>query len=312
MQSSARHSRDPQERRWLRRGWPFVVMAGMAVLGAGCSGAGSGGPVTAAGGCGSGRGSGSATAGLAAGVSTPQRDAAGKVVAGGDLALDYRPSQVTGWSAPYSPTTGGHVAARDFTCRGKAYRVSLLPFGQLGKAPDPVYEKSPADPVIKFRQTLATSWGRYYRFRYRGGLPPGARLAIESYSVRVSDNAGALTYGNDLYLVYQPGPQPRLPLDSDLQFIQVLWSHGPSVVDSTTANPFYGSGSGLTSVYGNQSVSFYDNPAMGHGAGSHLPPGVFRAEVFLAQDTGIKDAAGKDIVNIFGGVKWGWQMHSLA
>jgi hypothetical protein len=33
--------------------------------------------------------------------------------------------------------------------------------------------------------------------------------------------------------------------------------------------------------------------------------------VFLAQDTGIKDAAGQDIINIFGGVKWGWQLHSL-
>jgi hypothetical protein len=89
---------------------------------------------------------------------------------------------------------------------------------------------------------------------------------------------------------YQPGRQPRLPLDSDLQFIQVLWSHGPSVVDSTTGNPFYGSGSGLTSIHGKQSVSFYDNPAMDHRASSHLPPSVFWAEVFLAQDTGINDA----------------------
>ena len=29
----------------------------------------------------------------------------------------------------------------------------------------------------------------------------------------------------------------------------------------------------------------------------------FLAEIFLAQDTGIKDAAGKDIVNVFGGLK---------
>jgi hypothetical protein len=233
------------------------------------------------------------------------------VVAGGHLVLGYRPSQATGWSAPYSATIGGHAAARDFTCRGRAYQVSLLPFGQPGNAPSPVYESAPADPVIKFRQTLATAWGRHYTFRYRGGLPPGARLAVESYSVKVRGDAGTMTYGNDLYLVYQPGRQPRLPLDSDLQFIQVLWSHGPSVVDSTTANPFYGSGSGLTSIYGKQSVSFYDNPAADHGASGHLPPSAFRAEVFLAQDTGTNDAAGKDIVNIFGGVKWGWQMHSL-
>ena len=57
--------------------------------------------------------------------------------------------------------------------------------------------------------------------------------------------------------------------------------------------------------------SDYDNPAISRGASRHLPPGVFRAEVFLAQDTGIKNAAGKDIINIFGGVEWGWQIHSL-
>ena len=35
------------------------------------------------------------------------------------------------------------------------------------------------------------------------------------------------------------------------------------------------------------------------------------AEIFLAQDTGTKDAAGKDVVNIFGGIKWGWQVHEV-
>jgi len=58
-------------------------------------------------------------------------------------------------------------------------------------------------------------------------------------------------------------------------------------------------------------VSFYDNPHLSQGAASRLRPVQFRAEVFLAQDTGTKNAAGKDIVNIFGGVKWGWQLHSL-
>ena len=46
-------------------------------------------------------------------------------------------------------------------------------------------------------------------------------------------------------------------------------------------------------------------------ANNHLPPGVFRAEMFLAQDTGKRNAAGKDIINIFAGVKWGWQIHNL-
>lgn len=309
MRNGVRGSRD--RRGWPRPSWrwPVAVMSGIAVLAVGCGGPVGGGSATAAGGCGAGRGSGSATAGVAAGAGTPE--GAATVVAGGHLVLDYRPRQVTGWSAPYSSTIGGHAAAQDFTCRGRAYQVSLLAFGQPGKAPSPVCENAPADPVVKFRQTLAQAWGRYYTFRYRGGLPGGARLAVESYSVKASGHGGTMTYGNDLYLVYQPGRRPRLPLDSGLQFIQVLSSHGLSVVDSTTGNPFYGSGSGLTSINGRQSASFYDNPAMGHAASNNLPPSVFRAEVFLAQDTGKKDATGKDIVNIFGGVKWGWQMHSL-
>jgi len=106
-------------------------------------------------------------------VRTQRHDRAAQVAAGSHLMLDYRPSQVTGWSAPYSPTIGGHAAARDFTCRGRAYRVSLLSFGQSATAPGPVYETVPADPVIKFQQTLATSWGRYYTFRYRGACHRG-------------------------------------------------------------------------------------------------------------------------------------------
>src|ERR1022692_3641840 len=46
---------------------------------------------------------------------------------GGHLVLDYKPSQVTGWSLPYSPTLGGHTASSDFSWNGKPYRVSLLP-----------------------------------------------------------------------------------------------------------------------------------------------------------------------------------------
>ena len=31
-------------------------------------------------------------------------------------------------------------------------------------------------------------------------------------------------------------------------------------------------------------------------------------ETFLAPDTGRKDHAGKGIVDIYGGIKWGWQV----
>jgi len=267
-----------------------VVLTGFALLVAACTGSGTASPAASPGTGGAG-------------------SSATSTGTGGHLLLDYRPSQVTGWSAPYSPTIGGHTAARDFARAGNTYRLSLLSFGQPGSAPDPVYERVPSDPVIKFAQTLAKSWGKYYTFRYRRGLPAGARFLVESYSVKISGGPGIVNYGNDLYLVYQPGRRHH-PMHTDLQFIQVLWSHGLSVVDSTTANPFYGSGSGVTSIYGNQSASFYDNPHVSQGASGHLRPTVFRAEVFLAQDTGIKNAAGKDIIDIFGGVKWGWQLQS--
>jgi hypothetical protein len=296
MLSDAVQARDAHLRYWWHQRSPLVLLAGFVVLLAGCSAGGGGRSPAPAGTCGGG---------------TEASSATGSAAAGGYLMLHYRPSQVTGWSAPYSRTIGGHVAAKNFACGGRAYRVSLLSFGQSGNAPNPVFENVPADPVIKFRHTLARSWGKYYSFRYQGGLPSGARFAVESYSVKVSAHSGGVSFGSDLYLVYLPGRQPHLPIDSDLQFIQVVWSHGPSFVDGTTANPFYGSGSGLTSIHGNQSVSVYDNPTMSRGASSHVPRTVFRAEVFLAQDTGTRNAAGKDIIDIFGGVKWGWQTRSL-
>jgi hypothetical protein len=67
------------------------------------------------------------------------------------LVLGYAPSQQTGWGEEYTPTIGGHTAAADFTFGGTGYRVSLLPFGQPGASPNPVYEAFPADlphPVI--------------------------------------------------------------------------------------------------------------------------------------------------------------------
>jgi len=45
-------------------------------------------------------------------------------------------------------------------------------------------------------------------------------------------------------------------------------------------------------------------------ARDHVPIqlGYSACRMINPQDTGLKDAAGKDIVNIFGGVKWGWQL----
>jgi hypothetical protein len=35
------------------------------------------------------------------------------------------------------------------------------------------------------------------------------------------------------------------------------------------------------------------------------------SEIFLAHDTGVLDATGKDIVNVHGGIKIGWQVTEI-
>jgi hypothetical protein len=197
----------------------------------------------------------------------------------------------------------------------------MLPFGQSGHPPNPVYESVSGDATVRFRRTLARKWGRHYTFRYLGGLSSGATFTVESYSAfhgkPVNPRQSGVTIGADLYLVYHPGrgrPQPAV--NSDVQFIQVAYYQmgagpGDHLVDTDRANPFYGEGGGLTSINGDPSVSFSDFVREGFD-GENLPSNLFVAEAFLAQDTRTKDAAGKDIVNIFGGVTWGWQMQSVA
>jgi hypothetical protein len=237
----------------------------------------------------------------------------------GHLNFDYKPSQATGWSPPYTPTLGGHVPAADFTWQGQAYRVSLLPFGQRGGAPDPVYEDVPADATVRFKQTLARDWGAYYTFRYLGGLGGGAMFTVESYGAwhgkPPNPRQPGVAVGADLYVVYHPGAGSHPAVNSDLQFIQVLYYQigkgpGDNQVDTGRANPFYGEGGGLTSIDGRQSVSFSDFIRQGFG-GKSLPPLLLIAETFLVQDTRMRDTAGKDIVNIFGGIKWGWRLRSI-
>jgi hypothetical protein len=122
-----------------------------------------------------------------------------------------------------------------------------------------------------------------------------------------------------MYAVYHPGTHRGGPaVNSDLQFIQMLYFQigpgtgtGDNEDDTARANPFTGEGGGLTSINGNESVSFFDFPSQINKK-NPLPPYLFMAETFLVQDTRIKDKAGKDIVNVFGGIKWGWQMKRLA
>jgi hypothetical protein len=248
--------------------------------------------------------------------------------AAGHLLTDYRPSQPTGWPPEMhvrngvGVTIGGHVASARFTIHDTAYKVSLVPFGPTAKAPNPVYEPEPADPTVDFKATLEKAWGAWYSFRYVGGFTGRTAISVQSYSVMVIKPTATrpqVTYGMDLFLVYQPDPTSADPaITADLRWIEVSNAGGPSSTEfRQRANPFYFPG-GLTSVYGKQACSYYGAPAGGFGGkppGRNSPgrnsPGLSSrvlAETFLVHDTGRKDHAGKGIIDIYGGVKWGWQL----
>jgi hypothetical protein len=245
-------------------------------------------------------------------AASPARDSGGT----GHLVLAYGPSQQTGWGQGYTPTIGGHTTSADFTFQDTSYRVSLLPSGQRDDSADPVYEDFPCDTTVSFGPTLAAAWGSYYSFIYQGGFPGQDELTVISYSAFADGSdpdSDGVSYGADLYLTYTPGwgDPPRHGL---MYWIQVInWAGGTGSATSTVdnaghANPFYGPAGGLTSIYGDQVFSFYDIPQDSAQTGQAATvPDQFTAEVFLAQDTGTKDTAGKDIVNIYGGVRWGWQ-----
>lgn len=240
------------------------------------------------------------------------------------LTLGYRPSQPTGWpgtpGATFSETIGGQTVAEDFTFNGKRHRISLLPSGASGDAFDPVYEDFPADPDIDFRGTLAAAFGAHYSFHYTGGFMGHGEFDVQSYSVfadEPSETSPGMGFGGGIYVVYHPDRRRGGPLaDDSLQWIQVVRQVGDgvppgSIVDNIgRANPYYVYG-GLTSINGAKVFNFHDVP-QGTVQGAVPLDVLFVAEVFLAQETGIKDAAGKEIVKVFGGLKYGWQVRELS
>lgn len=257
-----------------------------------------------------------AGAGLAARAQRPAAAAPYTLAATGRMILDYQPSQPTGWPAGMGQTVGvtvgGHVASSEFTYASAAYTVSLVPFGQTGASPNPVYEAVPADPDIAFQQTLDSAFAGYYTFRYVGGQPGWGQLSVQSYSTFVtepSQTSPLLTVGAELYVVHIPGGHSSPVTQGNLRWIQVVNNGQARFVDhSGSANPFY-IAAGLTSVYGRPVVSFGDAPSVsaGPGATGALPP-LWTAETFLVEDTGVTDRSGKDILNVFGGLKYGWQI----
>ena len=230
------------------------------------------------------------------------------------LLLDYRPSRPTGWPGmpgqDLGATIGGHTTATEFSFNGKPHRISLLPLGP-GNSADPLYEDVPADPDLNFRHILAGAFGAHYSFRYVG-LRGRQRFRVQSYSVFANEatpTSPGTGYGGDLYVVYD-SPDPTA--HDDLQWIQVVnWSGGgrppePVLDNIWRANPFFIYG-GLTSIHGAAVVNFHDVP-QAVVAGDLTLDDRFVSESFLVEDTGKKDARGKAVVNVLGGIKWGWRV----
>jgi hypothetical protein len=243
------------------------------------------------------------------------------------LVANYRPSQPHGWPAsgpdqPTGVTIGGHTVAKEFAYNGRSYRIGLLPFGQPGDAPDPVYESVPADATVNFRQTLTSAFGGYYSFHYVGGFPGRGEFNVQSYTVFATEQTQTAPplYGADLYVVYDPDERRGdPPIRTTLRWIQVARSFAvpgspTSFVDNFgRANPFSMTG-GVTSVYGTRTFSFAYSatvPLFPDAGGETALSDQFLAEIFLVQDTGLKDAAGKDVIKVYGGLKYGWQVQAV-
>lgn len=245
----------------------------------------------------------------------------------GQLVTTYESTEPHGWpAAPWQDlgvTLGGHITAQDFTQSGRAFRISLLDFGQPGGARDPVYEAEPSDPEIDFKQTLVDTFGDYYSFRYSGGLRNQERFRVQSYSVFVNQDSelAPVTYGADLYVVYEPDPRRGHPAgQGTLLWIRVVRRAGTNgVAESYVDNiggvhPFTATG-GRTSIFGEQVVNldYVDSIERFPGApgDAGVTPETFTAEVFLVRDTRVKDLTGRDVVNVLGGLKYGWQVEEV-
>ena len=227
------------------------------------------------------------------------------------LVIDYRPSEYTGWE--WGKTLGGHTSSAEFELADRHYRIGLLAFGQLGSSPDPVYEPVPADSAIAFRRTLERRFGAWFSFRYRGGLKAQDAFRVQCYSVFAEPEQSS--FGAQLYVVYEPDLRAGdPPAQAQLKWIQVAhWtgagspSPAPYVDTTNCPNPFFISG-GLISIHGTAVFNF-DNPVTAQPSKvNRVLSARYLAETFLARDTLTTDRAGKDVIEIYGGIKYGWQL----
>ena len=231
----------------------------------------------------------------------------------GNLIPDYRPAQPHGWPSTdpdqlIGVTLGGNPTSRTFVHSGRSYRIELL-------TPHPVYRDRPADPEVAFERTLADAFGAAYAFRDTGGLNGRGEFRVQSYGVVASEpvDGRPLLYGGDLYVVYQPAARGT---DRMFRWIQVARVPGPSgagesLLDNRRrANPYHVNG-GRTSAAGSSVINFYHgvvSPVMTDAA---LGPDRFVAESFLVHDTRTRDSAGKAVVEVYGGIGYGWQLREV-
>jgi hypothetical protein len=236
------------------------------------------------------------------------------------LTLDYRPSQPHGWlggDKPLGVTFGGHTATKDFTFGERHYRVSLLPL-------DPEYRATPTD---QFRQTLDAAFSTHYAFRFLGRPSGRGPFSVQSYTVSVTEatESSPLFFGADLYVVHDTDPLGVTR--GTMRWLQVSRSvgtfGGPTEPDEEArvdgmgpANPFYPTG-GSVSINGTRvgNLSYLMEVPYGPLPGEQEPPVLdfqFAAEAFLARDTGTKDGTGREVVEVFGGVSYGWQVREVS
>lgn len=229
---------------------------------------------------------------------------------------DYRPAQPHGWPSVgpdqlIGMTLGGNPTSRTFVHNGKVFRIELV-------TPHPVYRDRPVDPEVAFERTLADAFGATYAFRYTGGDGRG-ELRVQSYGVTASEPVGGrpLLYGGDVYVVYQPDHRAAdRRADRMLRWIQVARVPGrsgarESLLDNgRRANPYHVSG-GRTSAAGASVVNFYHcllSPVIDDVP---IRPDRFVAESFLVCDTRTHNSAGKAVVEVYGGIRYGWQVHEV-
>ncbi len=148
---------------------------------------------------------------------------------------------------------------------------------------------------------------------------------MQSYSVFVTEpttKRPQLTYGMDVFLATSRArtqATPRLPPTSGGSR-STTQAEGRPPSSAQRACPYYFPG-GFTSVYGEPACSFYGGSAGGIG----ITPGgkgpttdtgpafsaMVMAESFLVEDTGRQNRQGKGIINIYGGVKWGYHVQAV-